>query len=140
MDLTPSSRFVIPAHEIQWRFSKSSGPGGQKVNKTDSRVEAIFDVNKAKSLSPDQKKLINDQFKSKLINGCICITVQEHRTQLKNRQLALSRLSSTLRNLLSPPPKERRATKPTRSSAKKRVQSKKRRGEVKKNRQSKIDY
>ncbi len=140
MDLVLAPRLLIPANEIQWRFSKSSGPGGPKINKTDSRVEIIFDIQKSKSLSLYQKQLINNQFKNKLINGCICITVQENRTQFKNRQLALSRLSSTLENLLKPPPKKRRETKPTRSSQRERIQSKKRRGEVKKNRQTRIEY
>ena len=76
----------------------------------------------------------------KLTNGSICITVQDKRTQYQNRQLALSRLISTLRELLKPPPKKRRETIPTRSSHKKRVESKKKRGEIKKNRQAKIDY
>ena len=69
-----------------------------------------------------------------------CIAVQDKRTQYQNRQLALSRLTSTLRELLKPPPRERRETIPTRSSQRRRVESKKKRGELKRNRQSKIDF
>ena len=140
MNLTINSKLEIPAKEIQWRFSRSSGAGGQSVNKTDSRAEIVFSVAESKTLTPYQKHRIAIQDEIKLINGSICIAVQDKRTQHQNRQLALSRLASTLRALLKPPQKKRRQTIPTRSSQKKRVESKKKRGEIKRNRQSKIDY
>ncbi len=135
-----NSKLEIPANEIQWRFSRSSGAGGQNVNKTDSRVEIIFNVSESKTLTRYQKHKISIHNAVKLTNGCICIVVQDKRTQYQNRQLALSRLVSTLRNLLKPPPKNRRKTIPTRSSQRKRVESKKKRGELKRNRQLNIDY
>ncbi len=140
MNLRINTKLVIPANEIKWRFSRSSGAGGQNINKTDSRAEIVFNVSESKTLTPYQKHIISIQDTVKLINGSICITVQDQRTQYQNRQLALSRLTSTLRELLKPPPKRRRATIPTRSSHKKRVESKKKRGEIKRNRQSRIDY
>jgi len=140
MNLTINSKLEIPANEIHWRFSRSSGAGGQNVNKTDSRVEIVFNVSESKTLTSYQKYRISIQNKIKLINGCICIAVQDKRTQYQNRQFALSRLASTLRELLKPPPKKRRRTIPTRSSQRKRLESKKKRGELKRNRQSKIDY
>ncbi len=140
MNLTINSKLEIPANEMQWRFSRSSGAGGQNVNKTDSRVEIVFNVSKSKTLNPYQKYRISIQDDIKLINGCICIAVQDKRTQYQNRQLALSRLASTLRELLKPPPKKRRKTIPTRSSQRKRVQLKQKRGELKRSRQSKVDY
>ena len=140
MNLRVKTNLEIPANEIQWRFSRSSGAGGQNVNKTDTRVEIVFNVSESKSLTPYQKHRISIQEEIKLINGCICITVQEKRSQYQNRQLALSRLASILRKLLKPLPKKRRETVPTRSSQKKRVELKKKRGELKRNRQSKIDY
>ena len=140
MNLTINSQLEIPVSEIHWRFSRSSGAGGQNVNKTDSRVEIVFNVFESKTLTPYQKHRISIQAEIKLINGCICIAVQDKRTQYQNRQLALTRLTSILRVLLKPPPKKRRETKPTRSSQRKRVESKKKRGELKKSRQSKIDY
>ena len=140
MNLTINSKLEIPAHEIQWRFSKSSGAGGQNVNKTNSRVEIVFNVSDSKTLTPYQKHRISMQDEIKLINNSICIAVQEKRTQYQNRQLALGRLASTLRNLLNPLPKKRRETVPTLSAQRKRIESKKKRGQVKRNRQSKIDY
>ena len=140
MNLKINSKLEIPANEIHWRFSRSSGAGGQNVNKTDSRVEIVFNVSESKTLTSYQKYRISIQNKIKLINGCICIAVQDKRTQYQNRQFALSRLASTLRELLKPPPKKRRRTIPTRSSQRKRLESKKKRGELKRNRQSKIDY
>ena len=140
MNLTINTKLEIPFNEIQWRFSRSSGAGGQNVNKTDSRVEIVFNVFESKTLTPYQKHRISIQAEIKLINGCICIAVQDKRTQYQNRQLALSRLASILRELLKPPSKKRRETKPTRSSQRKRVESKKKRGELKKSRQSKIDH
>ena len=140
MNLIIISKIEIPAHEIQWRFSRSSGSGGQNVNKTDSRVEIIFNVSKSKTLTRFQKQRIFFQYKKKLINGCICISVQEKRTQYQNRQLALNKLASILQDLLKSPPVKRRKTLPTRSSQRKRVELKKKRGELKRSRQSKIDF
>ena len=140
MNLRINTKLEIPGNEIKWRFSRASGAGGQNVNKTDSRAEIVFNVSESKTLTPYQKYRISIQDEVKLSNGCICIAVQEKRTQYQNRQLALSRLTSTLRELLKPPRKERRETIATRSSQRRRVESKKKRGELKRNRQSKIDY
>jgi len=140
MNLRINTKLEIPVNEIQWRFSRSSGAGGQNVNKTDSRVEIVFNVSESKTLTPYQKYRISIQDEVKLSNGCICIAVQDKRTQYQNRQLALTRLTSTLRDLLKPPPKTRRETIPTRSSQRRRIESKKKRGELKRNRQSNIDY
>ena len=140
MNLRINSKLEIPGNEIKWRFSRSSGAGGQNVNKTDSRAEIVFNVSESKTLTPYQKYKISIQDEVKLSNGCICIAVQDKRTQYQNRQLALTRLSSTLRELLKPPPNKRRETMPTRSSQRRRIESKKKRGELKRNRQSNIDY
>ncbi len=140
MNIRVNTKLEIPASEIKWRFSRSSGAGGQNVNKTDSRAEIVFNVSESKTLTPYQKHRISIQDEVKLINGSICIAVQDKRTQYQNRQLALIRLASTLRELLKPPTKKRRKTIPSRSSQRKRVESKKKRGEIKRNRQSKIDY
>ena len=139
MNLRIETNLEIPAKEIQWRFSRSSGSGGQNVNKTDTRVEIVFNVSESKALSTHQKNKIFNRNDFRLINGCICITVQDKRSQYQNRQLALSRFASTLREFLKPPFKKRRATLPTRSSQERRIESKKKRGELKRNRQSKIN-
>ena len=134
MNLRINTKLEIPDNEIKWRFSRSSGAGGQNVNKTDSRAEIVFNVSESKTLTPYQKYRISIQDEVKLSNGCICIAVQDKRTQYQNRQLALTRLTSTFRDLLKPPPKTRRKTIPTRSSQRRRIESKKKRGELKRNR------
>ena len=137
MDLIITSRLVIPSRELKWRFSRSSGPGGQKVNKTNTRVEIIFNIDESKVLNDYQKKVLTKKLKTKLVNNCICLAVQEERNQLLNRQIAIKRISSEIRNSLKNSSKIRKATKPSKASQNKRLDSKKKRGELKKNRQIK---
>ncbi len=137
MDLIITSRLVIPSRELKWRFSRSSGPGGQKVNKTNTRVEIIFNIEESKVLNDYQKKVLTKKLKTKLVNNCICLAVQEERNQLLNRQIAIKRISSLIRNSLKNSSKIRKATKPSKASQNKRLDSKKKRGELKKNRQIK---
>jgi len=136
MDLIIKPRLVIPSRELKWRFSKSSGPGGQKVNKTDSRVEIIFNIEKSKVLNDYQKRVIMKNLKNKLVKNSLCVAVQDKRNQLLNRQIAIFRISSLIRNSLKNPSKLRKATKPSKASQNKRVDSKKKRGELKKNRRN----
>ena len=137
MDLIITSRLVIPSRELKWRFSRSSGPGGQKVNKTNTRVEIIFNIEESKVLNDYQKKVLTKKLKNKLVNNCICLAVQEERNQLLNRQIAIIRISSVIRNSLKNSSKVRKATKPSKASQNRRLDSKKKRGELKKNRQRK---
>ena len=137
MDLIITPSLIIPSRELKWRFSKSSGPGGQKVNKTDSRVEIIFNIEESKVLKDYQKEVIIQKLKNKLVNKCICLAVQDQRNQLLNRQLAIVRISSLIRNSLKNQSKVRKATKPSKASQNRRLDSKKKRGELKKNRQRK---
>ncbi len=137
MDLIITSRLVIPSRELKWRFSRSSGPGGQKVNKTNTRVEIIFNIEESKVLNDYQKKVLTKKLKTKLVNNCICLAVQEERNQLLNRQIAIMRISSVIRNSLKNSSKVRKATKPSKASQNRRLDSKKKRGELKKNRQRK---
>ena len=137
MDLIITSRLVIPSRELKWRFSRSSGPGGQKVNKTNTRVEIIFNIEESKVLNDYQKKVLMKKLKTKLVNNCICLAVQEERNQLLNRQIAIKRISSEIRNSLKNSSKIRKATKPSKASQNRRLDSKKKRGELKKNRQIK---
>ena len=131
MDLIITSRLVIPSRELKWRFSRSSGPGGQKVNKTNTRVEIIFNIEESKVLNDYQKKVLTKKLKTKLVNNCICLAVQEERNQLLNRQIAIKRISSVIRNSLKNSSKIRKATKPSKASQNKRLESKKKRGELK---------
>ena len=137
MDLTINSRLVIPSSELKWRFSKSSGPGGQGVNKTDSRVELVFDIKRSSVFGPFHKKRLLERLESRCVNGCVNIVASEERSQYQNRQLAMARLADLLEEGLKPPPKARKATKPTRASQKRRVTAKKHRGALKQTRQSK---
>ena len=137
MDLIITSRLVIPSRELKWRFSRSSGPGGQKVNKTNTRVEIIFNIEESKVLNDYQKKVLTKKLKTKLVNNCICLAVQEERNQLLNRQIAIIRISSVIRNSLKNSSKVRKATKPSKASQNRRLDSKKKRGELKKDRQRK---
>ena len=140
MDLQITKTLVIPSKEIKWRFSRSSGPGGQNVNKIESRVEIIFNLEDSKVLNDYQKVILKFNLKNKLVKNCLCLAVQKHRNQLLNRQLALMKLSSIIKNGLNNPLKIRKFTKPTKASKKKRVEFKKKRGELKKSRQKEKIY
>ena len=140
MDLKITKTLVIPSIEIKWRFSSSSGPGGQNVNKIESRVEIIFNLEDSKVLNDYQKEILKRNLKNKLVNNSLRLAVQEHRNQLLNRQLALMKFSSILKNALNKPFKLRKSTQPTKASQKKRVEVKKKRGELKKSRQKEKTY
>ena len=140
MDLKITKTLVIPSNEIKWRFSRSSGPGGQNVNKIESRVEIIFNLEDSKVLNDHQKAILKINLKNKLVKNCLCLAVQEHRNQLLNRQLALVKFSSTIKDGLNKPCKIRKFTKPTRVSQKKRVEFKRKHGELKKSRQKEKMY
>ena len=140
MDLKITKTLVIPIKEIQWRFSRSSGPGGQNVNKIESRVEIIFNLEDSKVLNDYQKAILKINLKNKLVKNILCLAVQENRNQLQNRQLALMKLSSIIKDGLNKQFKYRKSTKPTKASQKKRVEFKKKRGELKKSRQKEKIY
>ena len=140
MDLKITKTLVIPSKEIKWRFSRSSGPGGQNVNKIESRVEIIFNLEDSKVLNDYQKAILKINLKNKLVKNSLCLAVQEHRNQLLNRQLALMKFSSIIKDGLNKPFKFRKSTKPTKASQKKRVEFKKKRGELKKSRQKEKTY
>jgi len=135
MDLIITKKLVIPSKEIKWRFSRSSGPGGQNVNKVESRVQIIFNLEDSKVLNDFQKEILKVKLKNKLVNNKILyLAVQEYRNQLLNRQLALIKFSSIMRDALNKPTKLRKSTKPTKASKRKRIEFKKKRGELKKSR------
>ena len=140
MDLIITKTLIIPSKEIKWRFSRSSGPGGQNVNKIESRVEIIFNLEDSKVLNDYQKAILKINLKKKIVNNSLCLAVQEHRNQLLNRQLALIKFSSIIRDALNKPSKLRKSTKPTIASQNKRLKFKKKRGELKKSRQKEKTY
>ncbi len=137
MDLIVNPALVIPSNELHWRFSRSSGSGGQNINKTDTRVNLSFNIEKSKALTSYQKHRITKQLSNQIVNTTITVITQENRTQYKNRKLALMRLGILLEKALEPPPKARKTTKPTKSSQRKRVNSKRKHGEKKQSRRVK---
>ena len=132
MDLKISKTLVIPSKEIKWRFSRSSCPGGQNVNKIESRVEISFNLEDSKVLNDYHKAILKINLKNKLVKNRPTLAVQEYRNQLLNRKLALMKLSSVIKDALNKSFKLRKTTKPTKASQKKRVEFKKKRGELKK--------
>lgn len=117
---------VIPAAELVERFSRSSGPGGQSVNTTDSRVELEYDVLASTVLTDSQRARVVGTLGSPVV-----VAASEHRSQHRNRAAARERLAARLRGALAPPPPTRRATKPTRGSQRRRLEAKKQRGQTK---------
>ncbi|TVT11961.1 alternative ribosome rescue aminoacyl-tRNA hydrolase ArfB [Amycolatopsis bartoniae] len=132
-------RFVIPPGELRERFSRSSGPGGQGVNTTDSRVELSFDVARSPSVPDDLRPRLLARLASRLIDGVLTIAASEQRAQLANREAARERLVSLLRDAATPPPPKRRPTKPSRGSKERRLAAKKRRGDVKRGRRGRFE-
>ena len=122
---------TIDAGELMERFSRSSGPGGQGVNTTDSRVELTFDPAASTSLTPTQVERVLEVLASHLVQGRLVVAASEYRSQLRNRAAARERLANLLRDALSPPSPTRRPTRPTRGSQRRRLDAKKRRGNVK---------
>jgi len=134
-DLPVTGSLVVPASALSWRFSRSSGPGGQGVNTADSRVELSVALD-AVDLTDTQRQRLTERLGGRLVDGVLTIAASEHRQQLRNRQAARDRLAAVLRAALAPPPPARRRTKPTRGSQERRIQAKKQRGELKRSRRS----
>ncbi|MEV4411748.1 alternative ribosome rescue aminoacyl-tRNA hydrolase ArfB [Catellatospora sp. NPDC049609] len=130
-DLKISDRVVIPAAELRERFSRSSGPGGQGVNTTDSRVELSFDVERSHALPDDLRARALDRLSARLVDGILTIAASEHRAQLANREAARARLAALLREAVSPPPPPRRPTKMSKGAKQRRLDSKKHRSALK---------
>lgn len=130
--LRVSSGLTIPESELSWRFSRSSGPGGQGVNTADSRVELLWDAGASTALSPAQRARLFDRLSGRLVNGVLTIAASEHRAQLRNRDAARERLAALVGEAIRPPAAPRRATKPSRGSKERRLSAKHRRTDVKK--------
>ncbi|WP_436326520.1 alternative ribosome rescue aminoacyl-tRNA hydrolase ArfB [Brevibacterium sp. FAM 27836] len=124
---------VIPAAEISEQFSRSSGPGGQHVNTSDSRVQLSLDLASASFLTETQRERVLGRLSPRLSGTVLTVTSEKQRSQLKNRQDVRRRLAQLLRDALAPPV-QRRATKPSRNSRRRRVRSEQRRSEIKRNR------
>lgn len=134
MDLLVSPTLTIPAAELTWRFSRSSGPGGQHVNTSDSRVALSWNIADSAVLSESQREILLERLRRRLIAGAVTVTVSEQRSQLRNREIALAKLAELVADGLAPEPALRRKTKPTRGSKYRRLDAKKQRAATKQQR------
>jgi ribosome-associated protein len=122
---------VIPESELAWRFSRSSGPGGQSVNTTDSRVELSFDVAASTALSDVLRERALERLGSRLVDGVLTVAASEQRSQWRNREAARTRLAALIREAIAAPPRKRRPTRPSKNAVRRRLDDKKRRGDTK---------
>jgi ribosome-associated protein len=132
--LTVQPDVVVPSGELRWRFSHSGGPGGQSVNTSDTRVELGLDVSTTTALTPTQRERALSRLGPRLVDGVLTVTASEHRSQLRNRVAAETRLAEILRKAIAPPPAPRRRTSPTKASVRRRLDAKTRRGNLKRQR------
>jgi ribosome-associated protein len=135
-DLVINKSVVIPQAELVVKFSRSSGPGGQGVNTADSRVQLSFDLANSGSMSEFLRERALARLSSKLVDGVITITASEQRSQLQNRKAAEQRLAQILREAIAPPARTRKATRPTKGSVERRLNTKKTRSVTKRLRRS----
>ena len=139
-DLKVTSSVLIPEAELSWRFSRSSGPGGQGVNTTDSRVELLWDVAATSALGPTLKARALERLADRLVDGTVLsVTASEQRSQYQNRLAAERRLVDAVAAAIAPPPRPRRPPRPTRGSVDGRIAEKKRGGETKRLRRGDAD-
>ncbi|GAB2745606.1 alternative ribosome rescue aminoacyl-tRNA hydrolase ArfB [Salinifilum aidingensis] len=138
-DLRVARRLVIARGELAERFTRSSGPGGQGVNTTASRVELSLDLARSPSVPEDLRQRILARLAHRLAGGVLTIAASEHREQRRNREAARARLVAVLREAAAPPPRKRRPTKPTRGSQERRIAAKKHRGQLKRGRSGRYD-
>jgi ribosome-associated protein len=122
---------VIPRAELTVRFSRSSGPGGQGVNTTDSRVELVWGIESSAVLTEVQRARLVERLGPRLVAGALTVTASEHREQLRNRAAAERRLAALVAEGISPPARQRRPTRPTRGSKERRLAAKSRRSATK---------
>jgi len=130
---------AVPERELRWRFSRSSGPGGQSVNTADSRVELRLDLTTTTALGPVQRARALERLADRLVDGVLSVTASEHRSQLRNREAALERLAEILAAAVASPPPRRRPTRPRRGAVERRLADKKRRAQTKRLRRADDD-
>ena len=122
---------VVPASELRWRFSRASGPGGQGVNTTDSRVELLWDV--AASAAPDDRarERLLERLAPRLVDGVLTVVAAENREQRRNRDAARTRMAALLAAALAPPPPPRRPSRPSMGARRRRMEGKQQRSSTK---------
>jgi ribosome-associated protein len=122
---------TIPPEELSWRFSRSSGPGGQSVNTTDSQAELSYDLAGTAALPPVLRDRALAALSGRLSGGVVTVAASEFKSQLRNREAAAARLSALLTEATAPPGPPRRPTRPTRGSVERRLADKERRSRLK---------
>lgn len=122
---------LVPERELRWRFSRSSGPGGQSVNTADSRVELSLDIATTSALGPVQRARVLERLSGRLVDGVLTVTAQEERSQLRNREAARARLAEILAAAVAPPPPKRHPTRASRGAVERRLADKKKRARTK---------
>ena len=137
-DLPVGRGLTIPGSELRERFSRSSGPGGQSVNTSDSRVTLSWDVGATTALSDARRARVLERLATRLVDGVVSVTSETERSQLLNRRLARERLASLVDEALAPPPPARRKTKPSKGAQQRRLDAKKQRGQTKRLRQERF--
>ena len=131
--MSHNGRLSLPESELTWRFSRSSGAGGQHVNTTDTRVELIWSLSDTTALSPTQTELAAQRRSNRLGDGTSTVVSSQYRSQHRNREAARVRLEDLVSQAIVPP-KPRRATRPSRASKERRLDAKKRRSSIKQGR------
>jgi ribosome-associated protein len=137
--LRVSRSILIPERELKWRFSRSSGPGGQSVNTADSRAELSLDIAGTTALGPVQRSRALERLAGRLVDGVLTVSAQEERSQLRNREAARERLAQIVSEAVAPPPPRRRPTRPHRRAVERRLADKKRRAQTKRLRRPEDD-
>lgn len=133
-ELRVNDRLVVPDAELRERFSRSSGPGGQGVNTTDSRVELSFDIASSPSVPQWLRARALERLAGRLVDGVLTVAASEYRAQRANREAARERMAALLREAVAPPPPPRRPTRPSRAAKQRRLDEKKRRSQRKRDR------
>ncbi|GAA2915020.1 alternative ribosome rescue aminoacyl-tRNA hydrolase ArfB [Streptomyces thioluteus] len=130
---------ALPEAELVWRFSRSSGPGGQHVNTSDSQAELRFDLAATESLPAVWKERALERLAGRLTDGVLTVRASEHRSQWRNREAAAVRMAALLAEATAPPPKPRRATRIPRGINERRLREKKQRSDTKRGRSGRWD-
>jgi ribosome-associated protein len=131
--MSQHGRLHLPERELSWRFSRSSGAGGQHVNTTDTRVELSWSLADTTVLTDEQRARAAERLRSRLVDGTITVVSSRYRSQHRNREAARVRLEELVTEAVVPP-RPRRPTRPPRAANQRRLDAKKRRSDVKRSR------
>lgn len=130
-DVRVNGYVTIPERELAWRFSRSSKPGGQSVNTTDSRAELLWNLETTTALSTTLRDRARERLAGHRVDGVVVIAASEFKSQLRNRDAARDRLAALVAAAIAPPPPKRRRTKPTRAAVQRRLDAKRARSQLK---------